>query len=278
MKTEIIYERQDLCTLSWQQVLSAGWIGGSFLKAVDFHEKPFRYYKLSSYDCVKGIVGHECVNELIVDRLLNILGISHVHYQLINARIKVGQEIFDTYLCVSEDFRKAQESKIALDVFYQLERMEGETPLQFCIRNGWGAQIYEMLLVDFLILNRDRHGANLEVVKNSVTGETYLAPLFDHGLSLLFSCHSAQEFSNYEGIEDKPVQCFLGSCSSARNLELIPADQYPKVHPLQKRHKTELLDGLDGIMPSCFGEKVWDMLWKRWESYEDFCNQRTKTG
>ena len=161
MNTKIIYEKQDLRNLSWTELPSTGWIGGSFLKAVDFQEKPFRYYKLSSYDSIKGIIGHECVNELIVDRLLNILGISHIHYQLINARIKVENKEQDTWLCISEDFRKKEESKIALDVFYELEKTKEETPFSFCIRNGWEDRIYEMLLVDFLILNRDRRGANL---------------------------------------------------------------------------------------------------------------------
>ena len=108
MNTKIIYEKQDLRNLSWTKIFSTGWIGGSFLKAVDFQEKPFRYYKLSFYDSIKGIAGHECVNELIVDRLLNILGISHIHYQLINARVKVENKEQDTWLCMSEDFRKKE--------------------------------------------------------------------------------------------------------------------------------------------------------------------------
>ena len=274
MYTGIIYEKQDLSKLSWEQISSAGWIGGSFLKAVDFQEKPFRYYKLSSYDSAKGIVGHESVNELIADRLLNILGIPHVHYQLVNASIKLENRIVDTWLCASEDFREKEESKISFDIFYELEKKEGETPLSFCIRNGWEDQVYEMLLVDFLILNRDRHGENLEVVKNNRTREFYLAPLFDHGLSLLFSCHDEAEIRNYNVLEDKPVQCFLGSCSAAGNLELIPTGKLPKVNPLQKKHKAELLMGLEQIMPYCFMEKIWEMLWKRWEAYEDFCNQR----
>lgn len=276
MNTKIIYEKQDLRNLSWTEISSAGWVGGSFLKTVDFQEKPFRYYKLSSYDSIKGIVGHECVNELIVDRLLNILGIPHIHYQLVNARVKVENKELDTWLCVSEDFRKKEESKIALDTFYELEKTREETPLSFCIRNGWENRIYEVLLVDFLILNRDRHGANLEVVKNNRTRKLYLAPLFDHGLSLLFSCHSEAEIRNYNVLEDKPIQCFLGGCSAAGNLELIPSGKFPKVNPLQKKHKAELFVGLEQIMPFCFLEKTWEMLWKRWESYEDFCNQRSE--
>ena len=114
------------------------------------------------------------------------------------------------------------------------------------------------------------------MIKNKLIRELYLAPLFDHGLSLLFSCHDESEIRNYNVLEDKPVQCFLGSCSAAGNLELIPSGKLPKVNPLQKKHKAELLMGLEQIMPSCFLEKIWEMLWKRWEAYEDFCTQRRK--
>lgn len=131
MYTRIIYEKQDLRKLSWERISSAGWICGSFLKAVDFQNKPFRYYKLSSYDPAKGIVGHESVNELIADRLLDILGIPHVHYQLVNASIKLENKILDTWLCVSEDFRKKEESKIAFDTFYELEKREEKHRFRF---------------------------------------------------------------------------------------------------------------------------------------------------
>ena len=32
---------------------------------------------------------------------------------------------------------------------------------------GWEDYVYQMLIVDYLILNRDRHGANIEVLRNS---------------------------------------------------------------------------------------------------------------
>ena len=41
------------------------------------------------------------------------------------------------------------------------------------------------ILTAYLILNRDRHGANIEVLRNSRKKTVRLAPLFDHGLSLL---------------------------------------------------------------------------------------------
>ena len=45
-----------------------------------------------------------------------------------------------------------------------------------------------MIAVDYIILNRDRHGANIEVLRNSRAHSLRIAPLFDHGLSLMYSC------------------------------------------------------------------------------------------
>ena len=40
------------------------------------------YYKLSNYDSYRGVFGHECVNELIVSRVMDILRIPHVKYKI----------------------------------------------------------------------------------------------------------------------------------------------------------------------------------------------------
>ena len=71
----------------------------------------------------------------------------------------------DTYVCASENFRARGEDKQAIDVCYESERMDGESPLDFCVRMGWADYIWNMLVVDFLILNQDRHGANIEVLR-----------------------------------------------------------------------------------------------------------------
>lgn len=47
-----------------------------------------------------------------------------------------------------------------------------------------------MIAIDYLILNRDRHGANIEILRNARARILRIAPLFDHGLSLLYSCIS----------------------------------------------------------------------------------------
>ena len=64
---------------------------GSFLKAYDEKAEGKTYYKLFNYDAWRGIIGHECVNEIIVDCLWGVLGIEHLSYQLIHAKILIDQ-------------------------------------------------------------------------------------------------------------------------------------------------------------------------------------------
>lgn len=103
--------------------------------------------------------------------------------------------------------------KIALDVYYQMERKEGESPLEFCIRMGWADYIYEMLAVDFLILSRDRHGANIEVLRDRRNKTIRLAPLFDHGLSFFFSSRSMADIKMTRFLRAESSRiCFIMKC------------------------------------------------------------------
>ncbi len=274
MGGKLILEKQDLTYLSWSKIRNSSGTAGSFLKAYSDIDGKKTYYKLSDYDAINGVVGHECVNELIVDRLLDILGIEHLSYDLIFADILLNGEVKQVYLCSSSDFKNKGESKISLDVYYDLEHEDGETPLEFCKRQGWQKAIYEMLVVDFLILNRDRHGANIEVLRNKKNKTLRLAPLFDHGLSLLFRCRSEEDFMTFDIMEDKPVQAYMGTRSAKENLLLIPKDEMPALGPLKESHRDLLLDGLTNTLPAVALDKIWEMIWERWCCYEDLRNSR----
>jgi len=270
---QIIHELQDMTHLSWAKTRNSSGTAGSFLKAYEDGVDGKTYFKLSNYDAWKGIIGHECVNEIIVDRLLSILGINHLPYQLIHAKILIDQKEYETWLCASKDFKQRGESKIALDAYYQAENLTNESPMDFCIRCGWESTVYEMLVVDYLILNRDRHGANMEVLRNQWKKTIRLAPLFDHGLSLLCRCESTEAMLREDVMADKPVQCFVGSRSSWENLRLIPRDQRPPLHPLAENDRAILLEGLSEALDQQWLDRIWEMIWKRWQAYEDLCNQ-----
>lgn len=222
----------------------------------------------------EGIVGHESVNEIIVDRLLTILGIPHLEYHLIHANVIIDDKLYESYVCMSEDFKKKGESKIALDAYFQAERREGENLLDFCIRNGWEAYIYQMLVVDYLILNRDRHGANIEVLRNKRKKTIRLAPLFDHGLSLIFSSLKEEAVQKVDVLADGRVQCCVGGNSAFDNLKLIPKDKMPLLNPLKGTDEAVLMEGLEDVIPETWRKKIWEMIWKRWQVYESICNQR----
>ena len=274
MTGQLIFEKQDLTYLSWEIGRNSSGAAGSFMKAYSDISGKKIYYKLSRYEEGNGIVGHECVNELIVDRLLDKLAIDHLHYQLTHADILVNGRTYDTFLCASEDFKQRGESKVALDSFYAIERNEGENPIEFSRRFGWEEYINQMLVVDFLILNRDRHGANIEVLRNSRKKSLRLAPLFDHGLSFLFNCTTEAQIERYDILEDKPTNNFIGSRSTRENLNLISPDRMPTLSPLHESDKGDLMAGLDQIVPASLLDRIWDMIWKRWCYYEDFCHSR----
>lgn len=273
METAVIREKQDLTYLNWTKARESSGTAGSFLKAYSELNGIKTYYKLSNYDTINGITGHESVNEIIVDRLLSILGISHLHYQLIHADILVNGTILETWLCVSEDFKKRGESKIALDQYYNAEKLEDESPLAFCLRQGWADYIWEMLLVDYLILNRDRHGANIEILRNTARKTYGPAPLFDHGLSLVCRCTDETSLQAFDIMEDRRIQCFVGSQSAWENLKLIPKNALRNIHPLKETDHDELFRDMNGILPQVWFNKIWEMIWKRWSTYEDLFNK-----
>ncbi|WP_295354239.1 MULTISPECIES: hypothetical protein [Bacteria] len=273
MDAKIIKDLQDLTYLSWTKIRNSSGTAGSFLKAYDDFGTKKKYYKLSNYNIEEGIVGHESINEIIVDRLLTLLGIPHLAYNLIHANIVLDDKAIDTYVCMSEDFKEPGESKIALDAYFQAERNNGENLLEFCIRQGWEEYIYQMLVIDYLILNRDRHGANIEVLRNRRKKTMRLAPLFDHGLSLAFSCMDEEALQKFDVLSDLRVQCCVGSNSVLSNLKIIPKDKRPRLSSLKETDEVLLMEGLEDILPKPWRDKIWAMIWKRWQVYEGICNQ-----
>ena len=271
---DFVKELQDLRYLDWTDTKMSPGTAGCFLKAYEEKDGERYYYKLSNYDSYRGVFGHECVNELIVSRLLNILKVEHLQYQLIHAIISVdGQEI-ETYINRSANFRKEKERKQPYDVYYELNREKDEKPFDFACRMGWRDYFEQMMAVDYLICNRDRHGANIEILVNE-NGAARPAPLFDHGVSLLFSCYNDKgAIQKFDVLEDRPVQSFIGSKSLEYNLRFLPKDRKIIEGVLQETDRDRLLEDLNIVLPEEHIDKIWKMIWGRWERYVQICNQK----
>ena len=128
------------------------------------------------------------------------------------------------------------------------------------MNHGWQKYIDTMLAVDYLILNRDRHGANIEVLRNGRKHTIRIAPLFDHGLSFLCSCHNGKEIEEFNILEDKPCNNFIGSRSTFENLNLI-TDKNTVFHSgLKKQDKDILFKDLSFALSEVHLSKIWDIV------------------
>lgn len=264
---DIIYEMQDLRQLVWSERANTSGTAGSFLKSRDVTGAGTWFYKLSCYDSYRGIYGHECANEIIASRLMAYLGIPHVEYRLVHALIEIDGVEHETWLNRSRSFRKPSEQKLALDTFYDLNKQVGESPLDLCERYGWLQHIQEMMLIDYLIVNRDRHGANIEVLQ-SPDGSLHLAPIFDNGLSFVFSCYYDEErVATFDPLADVNANNYLGTRSLEENLKRFVPANLPVVS-LKDLRKEALFAGLDDALPSAHREKIWEIVSERWRRYE----------
>jgi len=268
---DIIFKTQNYEHLNWndRSRFSSG-TAGCFLKTYEHDGSKRIYYKLSNYDSYRGIFGHESVNEVIASRLLERLNIEHVVYRLINADIIIDGKKHNTWMCSSKNFKKSNEQKTGLDTYYDISREENESPEDFCARMGWSIYIYKMMVADFLMCNRDRHGANIEVLFDP-DGNVRLAPLFDHGISFLFSCYSDEkQIREFDVLKDRQVNNYLYTRSLQENLRFIP-DNF-EMAVLTESDLDLILKGINRIIPEYHVEQIRKMIWERWKIYEQIRN------
>lgn len=262
---DIVTQLQDMRHLDWAARKMSPGTPGCFLKAYEEVDGKRIYYKLSNYDSYRGVFGHECVNELIASRVMNVLGIPHVAYKLVHAKIIIDGKDVETWISVSENFRKDNEEKLVYDMYYDLQKKDKESPLDFAIRMGWGLYIYQMFFIDYLIANRDRQGSNLEILRNEVDESIRMAPLFDQGISLLFSTYGNENEIEYVDVmRDFPVNNYIGARSLEYNLTLIPLDFDLKINSLKQEDKAYIFHEINHVLSQKHIDKIWEMIWKRW--------------
>lgn len=134
----------------------------------------------------------EQFNEVIASKLMDKLNIPHVNYEIIYREI--GKERIPFSAC--ECFITPQTEYITASQFikYYIGKPNNVTFYQYYIDccNKVGIKnaqlrIDQMIVVDFLIVNEDRHGNNFGLIRNAETLEFIdIAPIFDNGNSLWY--------------------------------------------------------------------------------------------
>lgn len=261
---DVVRTLQDYRAIKWSERASSSGTAGTYLKARVGERTRARYLKLSRYTGVE-IDGSECVNEIVASRLMRLLGVEHLEYRLIHALVSVDGAEFETWLNSSKNFRRRGEQKIGLGTYFGLYRREDEDPFAFCVRLGWEERIAQMMLVDYLIANRDRHASNIEVIIVP-TGETRLAPVFDNGMSLLAPYGADLErIAAFDPLADVATTNFVGARSLEENVRAHP---WRPARPLCETDRAYLLAGLEAAAPAVLLDKIWEIIWKRWCWYE----------
>jgi hypothetical protein len=148
----------------------------------------------------------EPINEVIASSLSGRLNIPHVHYSIIMED--------DKPFCVCEDFLDSNTELISAWYIKQSEKMsnsrsEYQHYLSCCHKLGikeTEKYLNQMLTVDYLIANTDRHFNNFGVIRNAETLEWIgHAPLYDSGTSLWHNMDTGQIKPDYK-IKSKPFR------------------------------------------------------------------------
>lgn len=211
---------RDLRHLAWDVAKISPGTPGMFLKSYEEINDTLYYFKMSNFDSSRGVFGHEAINEIAAMNVAKILGISCLDYELIHCIIKIADGEYTTWVTKSKNFKQPNEDKVTLETFYELEHKDGESVMDFLLLKHLDDFLSEMFLLDWIICNRDRHGANVEVL---LLEDTFrMAPLFDHGLSFMFSCYNSGELmQSFNYLQDLPVNNYLGSRILSENLTLV---------------------------------------------------------
>ena len=195
--------------------------------------------------------------------------------RMIHAQIAIDGKEQETWISVSENFRKDNEEKLAYDLFYYLQKEGNESPLEFAIRNGWGLYMYRMFCIDYLIANRDRHGNNLEVLRSEGDDSIRMTPLFDQGVSLLFSTYGDDNLiEKADVMRDFPVNNYIGARSLEYNLSLIPEEYDLEINVLKKEDKEYIFHNVNHVLSGKHIDKIWEMIWNRWCYFDEIRNKK----
>jgi hypothetical protein len=207
-------------------------------------------------------------NELITYRVALELGINVPKTELVKSLVRIDGTEFETYTAVSETYKSENDTRVSYEDFYKSARETGESALAVAKRFGWETQVYTMFLFDFIIFNRDRHGANLEVLE--ADGQRRLSPLFDNGLSLAVSCHTDAELTAFDVMADRQVNNFIGTRSLRENLDSITIPLMIK--GLREDARARLFAGLSEVLTPLHLDVIWNLLWGRWQYVKTVCD------
>lgn len=157
-----------------------------------------------------GATQQEPYNEVLASAIMRRLGIAHVPYKLM---------VQDEYpFSVCEDFVTPQTELISAWYIMQTQKKENHVSIYQHYLNccdalgipGIREALDRMLVLDYLIVNADRHQNNFGVLRNADTLEWIgPAPIYDSGTSLWFSSPMSMIHPTDPKLPSKPFKTYF---------------------------------------------------------------------
>lgn len=133
--------------------------------------------------------GFEPYSEKLASDLLEAADIDHVPYEVVSYR---GSLASQCPLFTSEEVGFVSAHRFFSGPF-GVEEM-----LQFCQEHGAEESFREMIVMDAIMANVDRHSGNYGFLVDNQTGEVLrMAPLFDHNMAYLPMMMESDDFNEY---------------------------------------------------------------------------------
>lgn len=225
-----------------------------------------RFYKASTFGYEQGFIGHEAINEVIVSHFLELIGIPHIDYTLEEMTIKTEYGTFITYVSVSQDFKQGK-STMHYEDFEKDEKPESMSQFDFLEMIEQLTYLYQMFFADYCVINRDRHGANIDLIDLST-----FVPLYDNGLTFVAPClNNETAVAQFLPMKDYRVNNYIGSQSLETNLHSIPKGALT----LKELDKADMRSFIYGMpFSKAHQEMVWRIVEERWNYATEVCNPK----
>lgn len=261
----------DLRYLEWYDRCNDTSSYGMLNKAEETTADGHYYYKMSRMLGNK-VVGFDSVYEVVASRFLDILGVPHVSYELVDALVHISDIDVRMWICKSKDYKKPDMDVMAVQDFCTSQDTAEEELLKM-----FGEQeLYKIYLIDFLIANVDRHGGNTEIVQHT-DGSFSIAPFFDNGMSLLSWAPNEEAVLHFDVMSTRDTNNFIGSKDLYENLFKIKRPIV--VNPLHTKAKSYIFHDISRALPRGLINKSWELIWRRYNYAKDknFLIERSET-
>ena len=210
----------------------------------------------------QGFMREEPINEKIVSDYMDKLGIKHVQYSLDmiknrpfsvckNMLLK-GEELIPAFYIAS--LEKDEKSQFTYNSYIENCKKLG-------LKDNFKQELDNMLLLDYITSNIDRHWFNFGVIRNADNLELKrIAPIYDNGLTLFTDEFEEDIKEKYENVEAASFSKYLKenlllisdfSLLENNNIKLLP-DIYREQHKKLNMYEQERID----VISDCLGKNI----------------------